>query len=329
MHFDARVDQAEGLRRLLKRNHTQVVLLLAGKAGVGRTSTTINLASALAKSGKAVLVLDENPAPNNIPDQLGLHARYDLMDIAQQKCKPGEALLSRHGFSVLPAARALNSQAQMNRTEQQQLENALAEISGSVDVMLVEAAMPVLMKSPGTRQFYQETIARPMLTGRHEGTAGVSPGFVSGVVLLVVMDATVSGITDSYALIKRLALDSGCQQFEIVVNRVADQKDAKKVFDNMAKVAWRKLSVRLEYLGCIPRDEKFKRAILHGSPVDEFFPAAISAKSCLDIAQGLLRLPVGNNEAGWGQGNAMQSLIGKISQPLGQYGKKVSHAVDL
>lgn len=332
MRFDARVDQAEGLRRLLVRNHTQVVLLLTGKAGVGRTSTTINLASALSKLGKAVLVLDENHSSNNIADQLGLHGRYDLLDIAQQKCKPEQALLSKHGFSVLPAARAINSLAQMNRQEQQRLGEVLAEVADSTDVMLVEVAMPVLMQSPDLRQCYQQTMARPMLMSRENGVAGlagVSSGFASGVTLLVVMDATVSGITDSYALIKKLALESACLQFEIVVNRVADERAAKLVFENMAKVALRKLSVRLEYLGCIPRDDRFKRASRYGAPVSEAYPAAIPANSYRDIAQGLLRLPMQKIETGRGMRAAVQGLMGKVTQPVPQHSKNVAHAVNL
>jgi len=44
----AGIDQAEGLRRLLVSNQTQVITLVSGKQGVGRTSVTLNLASALA-----------------------------------------------------------------------------------------------------------------------------------------------------------------------------------------------------------------------------------------------------------------------------------------
>ena len=332
MRSDTRVDQAEGLRRLLARNHTRVVTMLSGKTGVGRTSTTINLAAAMAQLGKEVLVLDENQSPDNIPDQLGLHARYDLLDIALQKCKSRDALLDTHGFSVLPAARAMNFLARMSRAEQQRMENALAELTSNADVLLVEAAMPVLMKSPDIRHCYQETIARALLASRDEGTVrqtGVSSGFPYGASLLVVMDATTSGITDSYALIKRLAVESACLQFEIVVNKVADERAAMIVFENMAKVAWHKLSARLEYLGCIPRDERLKRAIRHGRTVGEAYPASISAKSYLEMADGLLHLPLRRDAAGVGVRTAMPDLSGKISQPIRQHSKNVTHAVNL
>ncbi len=328
MRSDHGLDQAEGLRRLLVRNPTRMVTLLSGKTGVGRTGTTINLAAAIARTGKEVLVLDENRAPDNIADQLGLHARFDLLDIAQQKCGYRDAVLNAHGFSVLQSARAMNFLSQMSHAEQQRVEKALAQSISSADVLLVEAAMPALMKSHDIRQGYLETMARG-LAGREGGTVRQAPaGFEYGTSMLVVMDATTSGITDSYALIKKLAMESACLQFGIVVNKVADARAAMTVFDNIAKVAWHKLSVRLEYLGCIPRDERLKHAARQGRTVGEAYPGSISAKAFLDMAQGLLHLPLRREPAGAGVRPALPGLTGPLLQPARQHSKIVAHAVN-
>ncbi|TAN71903.1 MAG: MinD/ParA family protein [Gallionella sp.] len=341
MRPDSGVDQAEGLRRLLVRarhgeaepfcagvpashlltqsagyasnvsevrNQTQVIAIVAGKPGVGRTSATINLAAALASSGKDVLVLDENPAPNNLQGRLGLFARYDLLDVAQGKCTPREAVLAAKGFSVLPAARAMCALVQMKRIERQRLENALAGISSEVDVMLVDAAMPVL--------------------GRAERLAAVSPGLASGAALLVVVDVTASGITESYALIKRLALENARLHFKILVNKAVGGQAAMTVFDNMEKVARRNLAARLEYLGYIPRDDRLKRATQLGRPVVEAFPAAVSARAYLELPQKLLRPPARQDEAGGGARAITQSLMGQTPQPLRQHSREMPHVVN-
>ncbi len=305
MRFDARVDQAEGLRRLLVRNHTRVTTLVAGKSGVGQTCATINIAAALAHSGKEVLVLDESLAPNNFLDQLGLYARYDLLDVAHDKCLPRNAVLNSNGFSVLSTARAMNLLAKLNQTEQQRLDEALAEACARVDMVLVDAAIPE----------------------RHAKTPS---NLTSGASLLVVMDATSSGITDSYALIKRLALENACLQFEIVLNKVSDEKTALKAFENMAKVAWNNLRARLDYLGCIPRDDRLKRAIQLGRPVISAYPAATSAIAFQEIAQRLLHLPVRQIDTGSGMHGFMPFLARQVSRPQMplQYSKKVTHAVN-
>lgn len=307
MRSDGGVDQAEGLRRLLVLNQTQVITIVAGKAGVGRTSATINLAAALVRSGKDVLVLDENHGPNNLLDRMGLSAKHDLLDVAQGKCGLCEAVLTANGFGILPTARAMHALAKLDQAGQQRLENALTEASDGADVVLVDAAMPVLSTSAKLR------------TGQAEWPSGravaVSPSLASGAALLVVVEATPSGITESYALIKRLVLKNAHQQFGIAVNKAGNEQAAMTVFENMAKVARRNLSVRLEYLGHIPSDEKLKCAMQLGKSVIEAFPAAASAKSYLELSQKLLRLPMQRDEAEGGVSAIIQNLMRQVSQP--------------
>ena len=296
MRSDRGLDQAEGLRRLLVSSHARVIAVVAGKTGVGRTSATINLAAALARSGKDVLVLDENSAPNNLLDQLGLSVHFDLLDVAQAKCRLNDAILSGKGYAVLPAARAMRELSKLAKTEQQRLEQAMAEINTTVDVMLVDAAMPAM--------------------GRAEGLSScgaMSSSLATGTPMLVIVDATASGITASYTMIKRMALENARLQFEIVVNKAGSDQEAKNVFDNMAKVARHYLAARLEYLGYIPADNKLKRATQLGRSVVDTFPGACSAQSYLALAQKLLCLPVNRGEHEGGISQMIQSLIRQVS----------------
>ena len=283
------VDQAEGLRRLLVENQTQVITLVSGKRGVGRTSATLNLAAALSSAGKDVLVLDENAAPNNLADSLGLTGRYDLLDVAQGKCQIRDAVLRGKGYAILPTARAMRALASLNVTEQQCMENALSEVSTGVDVMLVDAAML-------------------------SGQSAVSSSLAPGVRLLVVMDATTAGITESYGLIKRLALENARLRFEIVVNKVADEPVARLVFSNMEKVARSNLAARLEYLGCIPQDDKLKCATQLGRSVVEAFPAASSAKAYMELSHGVLQMTTGQDEMEGGISQMMKNLIRQLAR---------------
>ncbi|MCX7194073.1 MAG: AAA family ATPase [Proteobacteria bacterium] len=280
-------DQAEGLRRMLVSNQTQVITLVAGKQGVGRTGVTLNLAAALAGAGRDVLVLDENPAPHNLTDSLGLFARHDLLDVVQGRCQLQDALLSGKGYAILPVARLMRALENLNQPEQHNLEKVLSGVSAGVDVMLVDAAM---------------------LTG----AAAVSTSLAAGVRLVVVMEATPSGITESYALIKRLALENARLRFEIVVNKVANEQVARLAFGNMEKVARSKLAARLEYLGCIPLDDRLKRATQLGRSVVEAYPASNSAKSCMVLAQSALQRTMQQDEMEGGIAQIMKNLIAQL-----------------
>ncbi len=285
MRCENGVDQAEGLRRLLVLNQTQVITVVAGKARVGRTSATINLAAALAHSGKGVLVLDENHGPNNLLDCMGLSARHDLLDVAQGKCLVSQAVQTAMGFSVLPTARAMHALAKLNRAGQQRLQYALAEASSSAEVLLVDALMPVM--------------------GQVEAHAVISPSLASGAALLVVVEATPSGITESYALIKRLAQYETHQQFGIAINRADNEEAALTVFENMAKVARRNLSVRLEFVGLIPPN---LRPHPH-HPAAKNFPAASLMNAYLRLSQKLLRLPMQLDDVENGASAVIQNLL--------------------
>lgn len=184
------------------------------------------------------------------------------------------------------------------------MEFALTEVGKEVDVMLVDAAM---------------------LAGQ---AAAVSSSLASGAALLLVVDATPAGITSSYAMIKRLALENSRFQFGIAVNKAVSEKAAMTVFENMAKVARSNLSARLEYMGFIPLDDRLRVAMQMRKPVMEAFPGAASAKAYLELAQNLLGLPARQYEAGGGVAAIVQSLMGQVSQPLRSYSKEIAHVVN-
>ncbi len=302
MRPNSKVDQAEGLRRLLARlgevhhfdarlpasystesNQAKIIMVVAGKPGVGCTSATINLAAALAQLGKKVMVLDENGGSSDRLQGHGLPAQYDLLDVVQGRCTLSEATLTTHGFSMQCAARVMSKFSRLNQNEQQRLHETLIEVSDGMDVLLIDAATPTplhFMKSGQNAH------------GRIEGLIGqisISANLASKAVLLVVADATASGITESYALIKRLSLENVSLHFEIMMNKVSDEQAAMAVFGNMAKVARHNLTTRLGYFGCVPVDDRLKRATKSGRSVVEFFPAAVSAKSYFGLAQKLCR----------------------------------------
>lgn len=277
------LDQAAGLRRLLVASHTRLITVAAGKAGMGRTSMTLNLAAALARAGKDVLVLDENLSPDNLVDRMMLSTQRDLFDVAQGRCTVQQAVAHAQGFAVMSSARAMRALGDMAEFDRQRFEQALNEASGGTDVMLVDAA----------------------LLG---GSAVASSSLAAGVTLLVVVDGTAAGITESYALIKRLAVENARLRFGIVVNKVGSAQEAQTVFENMAQVARRHLAAHLEYLGHIPHDAKLARANQLGRAVVEAYPNAASAHAYLALAQRLLGLPQEQDETA-GVTVMVQSLL--------------------
>ena len=290
MLSDRIIDQAEGLRRLLVRASARVVTVAAARTGLGATSLVVNLASALTQTGKDVLVLDESLSYDNVGNMLALKPRYDLLNAVRRDKSLREIMLhTQQGVRVLPVGRAIQALPELSPPERERLLECLAEASHGIDVVLVDAAT----------------------TGERYISASLAPEQP----LLVVLNATASAITESYALIKRMAMQDGRQSFEIVVNRAHDEQEARTIFGNVAEVARRYLHVRVEYLGYIPTDEKLQRATELGRPVIEVFPAAPVARAFGDLGRNLMLLPAAGNEGAGGLSEVVQRLMRQARSP--------------
>jgi flagellar biosynthesis protein FlhG len=219
-----------------------------------------------------------------VANTLALKPRYDLLNAVRRDKSWREIMLhTKNGVRILPAARAIQALPKLSRQEREHLLECLAEVSYGVDVVLVDAAA---------------------CDGNY-----ISAGLAPDQPLLLVLNATASAITESYAMIKRMAMQDGRQDFEILVNKVRDEREAQNVFDNVAQVARRHLNVRVEYLGCIPLDEKLKRATQLCRPVVDAFPAAPSALAFGELGRGLMLLPTAGNGETKGLPDVVQRLM--------------------
>ena len=268
---------------MLARSSSRVVTVVGARDGLGATSIVVNLAAVLAHSGKDVLVLDENLSHDNVANTLALKSRYDLLNVVRgDKTWQDVILPGSEGVRVLPVARAIQNLAKLDEAQRALLLDSLSAAAKDMDVVLIDAARD-----------------------GHSVCASLS----GDEPLLLVLNATASGITESYALLKQMAMHNGRQAFDIVVNKVSSEREALAVFDNMSLVARVHLQVRLEYLGYIPVDEKLKRATQLCRPVIEAFPSAQASYAIREIAQGLLRAPSVADEGHDALGSVMQRVM--------------------
>jgi flagellar biosynthesis protein FlhG len=283
-------DQAEGLRRLLVQASARVVTVAGARTGLGATSLVVNLASALAQAGKDVLVLDESLSHDNVANMLALKPRYDLLNVVRRDKALREIMLhTQQGVRVLPVARAIQALPQLSPLERERLLECLTEASRGIDVVLVDAV--------ATEERY------------------ISASLAPDQPLLVVLNATASAITESYALIKRMVMQDGRQSFEIVVNKARHEQEAQVVFGNVAQVARHHLQVRVEYLGYIPLDEKLKRATQLCRPVVDAFSATPAARAFGDLGRNLMLLPAAGNEGAGSLSDVVQRLMRQARSP--------------
>ncbi len=87
----------------------RVITITSGKGGVGKTTTTANLGTALALRGGRVVVIDADIGLRNLDVVMGLENRivYDLVDVVENRARLRQALIKDKRLPdlyLLPAA---------------------------------------------------------------------------------------------------------------------------------------------------------------------------------------------------------------------------------
>src|SRR5215216_3035524 len=95
---------------------SRVITITSGKGGVGKTTTTANLGTALATQGAKVAVVDADIGLRNLDVVMGLENRivYDLVDVVEGRCRMRQALIKdKHlpDLCLLPAAQTRDKDA--------------------------------------------------------------------------------------------------------------------------------------------------------------------------------------------------------------------------
>ncbi len=94
----------------------KVLTVTSGKGGVGKTTVTANLASALAMQGKKVVALDADIGLRNLDVVMGLENRivYDLVDVVEGRCRLRQAMIKdkrQDELYLIPAAQTRDKMA--------------------------------------------------------------------------------------------------------------------------------------------------------------------------------------------------------------------------
>ena len=99
-----------------EKKGSEVIVVTSGKGGVGKTTTTANVGTGLAKLGKKVCLIDTDIGLRNLDVVMGLENRivYNLVDVVEGNCRIKQALIrdKRHpGLYLMPSAQTRDKTA--------------------------------------------------------------------------------------------------------------------------------------------------------------------------------------------------------------------------
>lgn len=216
----------------------KVLVITSGKGGVGKTTTTANLGTALAMLDKKVVLVDTDIGLRNLDVVMGLENRivFDIVDVVNDGCRLKQALIKDKRFDslcLLPAAQTKDKTA----VTPHQMRNLTNELRQEFDYILVDCP------------------------------AGIEQGFKNAIAgadsAIVVATPEVSSVRDADRIVGLLEA-AGLRDAQLIINRIrpkmvkkGDMMDIEDIIDILA----------IELLGVVPEDESIVISTNRGEPV--------------------------------------------------------------
>ncbi len=217
----------------------EVIVVTSGKGGVGKTTTTANLGTGLAKMNKKVVLVDTDIGLRNLDVVMGLENRivYNLVDVIEGQCEPAKALIqdrrSEGRLFLMPAAQTRDK----NSVTPEQMKKMVDKLKVDFDF--------VIMDCP----------------------AGIEQGFKNAIAgadrALIVTTPEVSAIRDADRIIALLQSEE-IKNIRLIVNRL----NTDMVRDgNMMSVEDVVEILSIDLIGVVPYDERIVVATNNGVPL--------------------------------------------------------------
>ena len=243
----------------------KVVVVTSGKGGVGKTTSTAALGTALAQSGQKVAVADFDIGLRNLDLVMGAERRvvYDLINVAQGDAKLSEALIrdkQLKNLFLLPASQTRDKDA----LTEDGVRRVVDEMREQFDWIICDSPAGI------------------------ERGATLAMRFAD--IAIVVANAEVSSVRDSDRIIG--LLDAKTERAEkgghLEKHLLLTRYDAGRVSsDEMLSVDDILEILAIPLLGIVPESEEVLRASNLGSPVTLHNPASAPARAYGDAAQRL------------------------------------------
>ncbi len=117
----------------------RIIVITAGKGGVGKTTSTANIGMALAQLGRRVVLVDGDYGLRNLDLLLGLENRvvYTSLDVIQKECKLEQAIVKDkrlNNLGLLAAPQSRNKTAILA----EQMKELVEALSAEWDYVLID-----------------------------------------------------------------------------------------------------------------------------------------------------------------------------------------------
>jgi flagellar biosynthesis protein FlhG len=247
---------------ITERKSVRTIAVASGKGGVGKTNITANLAIALRRQGKNVLVFDADLGLSNIDVILNLATRYNIKHLFRGEKSLRDLIVEGpEGIKVLPASSGIQELTSLDEFQRLRLLEEFEAYEDQIDYLLIDTSSGI--------------------------SANVAFFCMAAQDIIIVTSPEPTAMTDAYALMKVMFNKYQEKDFRILVNSVRDEEEAREVYGRLARAAERFLSISLDYIGFVPHDESVPLAVRQQKALIELYPDSAAAKSIIGLSKKL------------------------------------------
>ena len=218
----------------------QAIVITSGKGGVGKTTTSANIGTALALQGKRVCLVDTDIGLRNLDVIMGLENRiiYDLVNVVEGQCKVHQALIKDKRLDdllyLLPAAQTSDKTA----VSPEQMKALIEGLKQDFDYVIIDCPA-------GIEQGYKNAVA------------GADKA-------IVVTTPEVSSVRDADRVIGLLEKEENMEAPRLIINRIrshmmkeGDMLDIDEVTSHLS----------IDLIGIVADDDEVIKASNSGQPI--------------------------------------------------------------
>lgn len=238
----------------------EAIVITSGKGGVGKTTTSANIGTALALQGKRVCLVDTDIGLRNLDVVMGLENRiiYDLVDVLEGRCKVQQALVKDKRFDdllyLLPAAQTSDK----NAVSAEQMKTLIDQLKQDYDYIIIDCPA-------GIEQGYRNAVA------------GATKA-------IVVTTPEVSAVRDADRIIGLLEKEEHVESPNLIINRIrphlmknGDMLDVEEITQHLS----------ISLIGIVADDDQVIKASNHGKPI-AMNPNNVASVAYRNIARRIL-----------------------------------------
>jgi septum site-determining protein MinD len=232
---------------------SKLITITSGKGGVGKTTTAINLATAINFFGKEAVIVDANLTTPNV----GLHLGAPIVPISLNHVLLGKARVQdamyehESGTKIIPSSLSIN---ELKRLNQHKLKDVGRKLRKMADVVIYDSAAGLGDEAVAAIQSADE--------------------------LVIVTNPEIPAVTDALKTSK-LIEQLGKKVVGVIVTRVKGNKTEMPI-SNISEM------LELPVIGVIPEDNRMQQSLVMKDALVHTFPKSKAAHEYKRVAAYLI-----------------------------------------